>query len=422
MSTLARRLLPGAGVDRRAVAALTAGHLGADLFQGAVPALVPFLIRDRGMSYADAGLIVLAGSLASSFLQPLAGLVGDRLRSPWMPPLGLLLAAAGLAAGTAATGFAAIAAALLVGGLGVALFHPEAVRAARTAAGANPGSALAVFAVGGNLGFALGPALVVPLAAAFGLEAAGLVALIPLAAAALVVAGRARAGPEGTARAGEIPVGARDWRVFSFASAAATARTGFAFGLMAFVPSWFAAELGSSVALGSAAVAAMLVAGAAGTYLGGRLGDAYGRALVILVSLAVVVPLAVALPFADAVPAVALLVLIGVAMDANFYPLVIVAQDALPDRVGLASGVVIGVSVGLGAGCTTLLGALADARGLEAALWGCTALAILALVFAAAGLCRTAPRRPGWGLRGMRRSREFADVGLQSAPAGRESP
>ena len=191
---------------------------------------------------------------------------------------------------------------------------------------------------------------------------------------------------------------------------------------MAFVPSWFAAELGSSVALGSAAVAAMLVAGAAGTYLGGRLGDAYGRALVILVSLAVVVPLAVALPFAAAVPAVALLVLIGVAMDANFYPLVIVAQDALPDRVGLASGVVIGVSVGLGAGCTTLLGALADARGLEAALWGCTALAILALVFAAAGLCRTAPRRPGWGLRGMRRSREFADVGLQSAPAGRESP
>ena len=417
MSTLARRVLPGAGVDRRAVASLTAGHLGADLFQGAVPALVPFLIRDRGLSYADAGLIVLSGSLASSFLQPLAGLVGDRLRSPWMPPLGLLLAAAGLAAGTAATSFAAIAVALLIGGLGVALFHPEAVRAARGAAGLIPGSALAVFAVGGNLGFALGPALVAPLAAGFGIEAAGLVALIPLAAAGLVVAGGAHAGADDRAQtAGAVPAGARDWRMFSFASAAATARTGFAFGLMAFIPSWFAAELGSSVALGSAAVAAMLVAGAAGTYLGGRLSDTYGRARVILVSLAVVVPLAVVLPLASVVPAVALLVLIGVAMDANFYPLVIVAQDALPDRVGLASGVVIGVSVGLGAGCTSVLGALADARGIEAALWGCVGLAVLALACAAVGLGR--PRLSSKGVT----AGQFAEDSLKTAPAAREIP
>ena len=393
MTALAQRVLPGAGVDRRAVASLTVGHLGADLFQGAVPALVPFLVRDRGLSYADAGLIVLAGSLASSFLQPLAGMLGDRLRAPWLPPLGLVLAAAGLAAGTAATTFAAIAAALLVGGLGVALFHPEAVRAARLAAGPAPGSALAVFAVGGNLGFALGPALVVPLAAAFGIEAAGAVALVPLAAAALVAGASRRRRGEAAAGAAELPATGRDWRVFSLASAAATARTGFAFGLMAFIPSWFAAELGSSLALGSAAVAAMLVAGAVGTYLGGRLGDAYGRAKVILVSLALVVPLAALLPFIPAVPAVALLVVIGVAMDANFYPLVIVAQDALPDRIGLASGVVIGVSVGIGAGCTAVLGALADARGLEAALWGCLALAVLALVCAAAGLRR--PERAG---------------------------
>ena len=91
------------------------------------------------------------------------------------------------------------------------------------------------------------------------------------------------------------------------------------------------------------------------------------------------------MPFAPVIVAVALLVLIGVAMDANFYPLVIVAQDALPDRVGLASGVVIGVSVGLGAGCTAFLGALVDAHGLQSALWGCVGLAMLALACAAAG-------------------------------------
>jgi MFS transporter, FSR family, fosmidomycin resistance protein len=386
---LARRLLPGAGVDRRAVAALTAGHLGADLFQGAIPALVPFLVRDRGFTYADAGLIVLAGSLASSVTQPLAGLLGDRLRAPWLKPVGLALAAGGLAMATSASGFAAIAAALLVGGLGVAVFHPEAVRATRLAAGPNPGSALGVFAVGGNLGFAIGPALVAPLAAAFGLQAAGAAALVPLACALLLVGVRRRAGGDRAAAAVATVAGRREWRVFSFASAAATARTGFMFGLMAFVPSWFAAELGSSVELGSAAVAAMLVAGAGGTYLGGRLGDAYGGTRVILVSLAVVVPLAALLPLSPAVPAIALLVLIGLAMDANFYPLVIVAQDALPDRVGLASGVVIGLSVGIGAGCTSVLGAVADAGGVEAALWGCAALALVALVCAMAGVRQT---------------------------------
>jgi FSR family fosmidomycin resistance protein-like MFS transporter len=201
----------------------------------------------------------------------------------------------------------------------------------------------------------------------------------------VVAAGRRRRD-DATAPADGIPLGARNRRVFSFASMAATARTGFAFGLMAFIPSWFAVELGSSLALGSVAVAAMLIAGAGGTYLGGRLSDAFGRTRVILISLAAVVPLAAVLPFAPAVPAIALLVLIGVAMDANFYPLVIVAQDALPDRVGLASGVVIGVSVGVGAGCTAVLGALADAHGLDAALWGCLALAVLALACAAAGL------------------------------------
>ena len=146
----------------------------------------------------------------------------------------------------------------------------------------------------------------------------------------------------------------------------------------------------------------MLIAGAGGTYLGGRLSDVHGRRRVILVSLAAVVPLAALLPFAPALPAVALLVLIGVAMDANFYPLVIVAQDALPDRVGLASGVVIGVSVGVGAGCTAVLGALADAHGLDAALWGCLALAVLALAFAAAGL---QPRRAAVVVTARRRVR-----------------
>src|SRR3954454_22790663 len=104
---------------RRAVVRLSIGHLGADLFLGAVPALVPLFVVQRGLSYADAGLLVLAGSLASALMQPLAGLVGDRLRAPWIAPLGLVLTGGGLAAATLTSAFAAMAAALLIGGVGV---------------------------------------------------------------------------------------------------------------------------------------------------------------------------------------------------------------------------------------------------------------------------------------------------------------
>jgi FSR family fosmidomycin resistance protein-like MFS transporter len=127
----------------------------------------------------------------------------------------------------------------------------------------------------------------------------------------------------------------------------------------------------------------MLVAGALGTYIGGRLSDARGRRIVIAGSLGLLVPLAAVLPLASLALALPLLIVIGLAMDASYYPLLATAQDALPDRGGLASGVVLGASVGVGTGCTALLGHLADTSGPRVALWGCAALAALALALAA---------------------------------------
>jgi MFS transporter, FSR family, fosmidomycin resistance protein len=319
MTAALRRLLPGAGVDRPAVAALTAGHVGADLFLGALPALIPFLVARYDIGYADAGLLVLAGSLASAILQPVAGLVGDRLHVAWLPPLGLVLAGAGLVAATALHDLAATAIALIAGGVGVAIFHPEAVRATRDAGGASPGAALGLFAVGGTFGFALGPALAVPLAAAFGLGAAGLVAGLPLLAALALVVWAPAGGRAGAVLPGARGGGARDVRAFLLASAAATALAAFIFGVMAFVPVWFADDLGSSVRLGSAVVAIMLVAGALGTYAGGRLSDARGRRFVVAGSLGLLVPLALVVPLAPLALAVPLLVVVGLAMDASYY-------------------------------------------------------------------------------------------------------
>jgi len=375
------RLLPE-GIDRRALVALTAGHVGSDVFQGAVPALVPFYVRERGWSYAAAGLLVLVGSLGSSLLQPLAGAIGDGLAAVWLIPTGLLLAATGLVTAGLVESYAAVMAGLAVGGLGVAVFHPEAVRAARHAAGPHPGSALGVFAVGGNAGFALGPALIAPCVLVFGLAGAALVGLVPLLAAVVIAVNWRLIDLRLDSAAAPQVTPDDDWPLFALAASAAIARTAYMFGLMAFVPAWFAASLGHSVQLGSAAISAMLAAGALGTYLGGRLGDRFGQPRVIVWSLMLVVPMCALLPFSPVLVVIPLLVLIGVTMDANFYPLVIVAQNALPARVGFASGVVIGISVGVGAGVVALLGLVADHSGLTTTLHACTGLAALAALLA----------------------------------------
>ncbi len=396
VAAVLERVIPGQDVDRGRVARLTVAHAGADLFQAAVPALIPFFVAERGMSYADAGLLVLAGSLASSVMQPLAGVVGDRVRASWLQPLGLMLAGAGLLAATLLDSFAAIAVALLFGGLGVAIFHPEAFRATRAAAAASPGAALGVFALGGNIGFALGPSLVVPLGAAYGIEAAGAVAVIPLAGALLLGRGVPSDLSSPAEEAGAVAVPS-DWRTFGFATLGATAAAGVLFGLMAFAPVWFDETLGSGVGLGSAAVTGMLLAGAAGTYAAGALGDRHGRRPVVLVSVLALVPMSAVLPLTGPLLAVVVLIVIGFVLEGIFYPLVIVAQDGLPRHAGLAAGTALGLSVGVAAGTTSLLGVLVDANGPVAALWGCAVLAVVALGAGALAVSRAPaprPRRP----------------------------
>ena len=170
MRERALRALFPAGVDRRGIAVLSTGHLAADLFQGSVPALLPFLIRDRGYSYAAAGTLFLMASLGSSLLQPLLGIFADRVRAGWLMPVGLLVAGVGLAGVGLVESYAGTAALLLAGGFGVAAFHPEAVRFASHVSATRRGAGMSVFAVGGTIGFALGPILMTPVVLTFGLR------------------------------------------------------------------------------------------------------------------------------------------------------------------------------------------------------------------------------------------------------------
>jgi FSR family fosmidomycin resistance protein-like MFS transporter len=369
---LVRLVLPD-GVDRRGIGVLSLGHAAADLFQGSVPALLPFLIRERGYSYGAAAALFLMASLGSSLLQPLLGAYADRVRAGWLMPAGLFLAAGGLAVAGLTESYAVTATALLAGGFGVAAFHPEAVRFASHVAAQRRGSGIAVFALGGVAGFALGPILTTPVVVFVGLKGTVIVAAV-VAAAGLAVIGSMRYLERFRPAEGE-PValpGAADrneWRPFGLAASAATGRAVVGFGLQTFIPLWVVFELASSEAVGNGAVATMLVTSALGTLVGGRLSDRLGFRAVVVWTLVLEVPLVLALPLVGVPGTYALMAAIGVVGGANFYPLVVIAQNALPRYLGLAAGVVLGLAIGLGAGIVALLGVLADAAGLGAALW-----------------------------------------------------
>jgi FSR family fosmidomycin resistance protein-like MFS transporter len=372
------------GLDRRGLGVLSFGHLSVDLAQGTVPALLPFLVADRGYSYAQSGALLLFSSIGSSFLQPLLGAFADRIRAGWMMPVGTLLAAIGIALVGQFESYAATAAVLVIASIGVAMYHPEAVRFASyvSAAGGRQGTGMSMFAVGGLSGWALGPILATPIVAVVGLRGTAIVALVPLAASLLVAVNlryferfRPSAESHHAARQG---AGASDWRGFGVAATAGTLRTGSLFALQAFVPLYVWRTLDSSEGAGNAAIAAMLAAGALGTLLGGRLSDVHGFRRVVVCSLFAAAPLALLIPVLPLLALIPVIALFGLISEMNFYPLVVIAQRTLPRNVGFASGVMLGLSIGLGSLASPLLGVLADSTSLRIALVGAGGLAVLA--------------------------------------------
>lgn len=380
-------------LDRRGLTLLGLTHTCTDMCQGAVPALLPFLAAERGYSFAALGSLVLAATIGSSLIQPVFGLVTDRVRQSWLMPAGVATAGAGLAVVGLLDSYALTVAAIAVSGLGVAAFHPEGARFAGIAAGARRGRGMSMFSVGGNVGFALGPLLTTPLVLLFGLP--GTLGLLVLPALMAVVLARNLDHLHDLEAARDAAVAASgvrrsdQWGPFALLSALVSIRSGVYFGLQAFVPLWFVTHLGTGESTGNAALTAMLVAGALGTLVGGQLVDTIGPRKVYIGSVLCSIPLLVAFPLAGVTAGVALLIGIGLVIIASFSVTVVLGQQYLPNRPGLASGVTLGLAIGMGGLVATALGVVADAHGLETVLW-----IIAALPFPAAALALLLPREP----------------------------
>jgi len=354
-------------MNKEAIALLSLGHFLIDFCQGVVPALVPFLVTERHFSYTAAASLVFAISATSSVVQPLFGQLADRLALAWLLPASVLLAGLGLALGSQSPSFAVVLAAFGLSGLGVAAFHPEAARKAYLASGERRTTGMSLFSVGGGLGFALAPALTTAVVVSWGIS--GLLAL--LAPAALIAALLARTIGHASAsspyhKKGVLQLeGQDDWRGFGILSGATICRSIVFYGLNTFLALYFMTRWNQSAAQGNEALAVFLGTSIVGKLLGGWLADRVGRRAVIRSGfVGAVVFLGLFVQTQDRGWALALLIPLAVFIFLPTSVLVVLGQEYLPRRVGMASGVTLGLAVSVGGMTAPFLGQLADWKGL----------------------------------------------------------
>src|SRR5579884_1925447 len=260
---------------------LSVGHSCIDLCQGAIPALLPTLLIQRHLSYTAAASVILAANSVSSVIQPLFGHFADRLRTPWLMPAGLLMAGSGLTLASLFSPYWLMALCLGISGVGIAAFHPEAARLVNELTSRQKATSMSIFALGGNIGFALGPLVMTVLLLFFGLR--GTTALmLPLGAMALLLVCAFQ--PEPATKKGEkmgekrhLRNGSDHWWAFTRLTGAIICRSTIFYGLNTFLALYWMKTLHQSQAAGAIALSALLFAGLAGTLLGGQLADRYGR-------------------------------------------------------------------------------------------------------------------------------------------------
>jgi FSR family fosmidomycin resistance protein-like MFS transporter len=382
------------GIDKRAMTALSGGHLAVDFASGSVPALIPVLTDRFDLSYALAAMLLLASTVSSSLVQPLFGLWSDRRGALWLLPGGTILAAVGVGLAAVTPWYPLVLVLIFAGGLGVAAFHPEGAKYAAFASGRKRASGMSYFNIGGNTGYALGAFVTGVFIAAIGMGG-GLLAMVPVAVAAVVLV---RLTPEFArltpVRAGATDaVGEDDRHAMTLLGIVIALRSIAWFTLLAFVPLW-AESLGHSKAYGNRLLFLMLLAGAVGTLVLGPVADRVGLRRTLVVTQILIPPLMLVFVYAGGVLGALALLPIGVCIVGTFGVTMVLSQLYLPRHIGMASGLSVGLAMGIGGLAAVVLGAVADAIDLKTALT-ISAIAPAVGVFVSLRLPRPAalPRR-----------------------------
>jgi FSR family fosmidomycin resistance protein-like MFS transporter len=370
--------------------AISSTHLLNDTVQALIPALYPLIRQSFALSFAQVGLITLVFQLTASLLQPAVGLTTDRRPRPYLLVVGMGFSLAGLLLLAFAPSFGLVLAAVALTGAGSAVLHPESSRVAYLAAGRRRGLAQSIFQVGGNAGSALGPLLAALVIGSRGRGRLAWFALLPLLAMVVLSrvgrwswanAGRAariRSQPAETAAA-ELPrgrvlfsVGILLVLIFSKYFYLASINSYFTFYLMG--------KFQLAVRDAQLHLFLFALAVAAGTFLGGPLGDRIGRKYVIWLSILGAAPFSLLLPHVGLGWTTALSILIGLVLSSAFSAILVYAQELIPGKVGMISGLFFGFAFGMGGIGSAVLGRLADQTSIAFVYRVCSFLPLLGLI------------------------------------------
>jgi MFS transporter, FSR family, fosmidomycin resistance protein len=374
-------------LDRRGLSMLCAAHIVNDLNQSAIPAILPFLVARDHLTLASAAALILAMNLSSSVVQPLFGYLSDRRSLAWVIPAAVLLACTGTSALGLLHSYRAMFVAAMIAGLGVAAFHPEGSRYAKYCARDEHAVGMSVFTLGGYGGFALGPIVMTPILLFVGLQGTIFLLVPGLIIAALLWLELPRMQMFRAQHAVHTQSAGEDrWRPFWLLAGVVSLRSTAFFGCVTFLPLFAVHVLHANAATGNGVLTAMLLAGIAGTLKGGKLAERYDRRRIVTLSIGIVCALAIAIGIAGLMHApvwlLFLLVIVlgyGIALSASV--LVVFGQELLPHRIGIASGVTLGLAVSVGGIGAPIYGFIGDRAGLPVVF---LAIAGIALIAAAA--------------------------------------
>jgi MFS transporter, FSR family, fosmidomycin resistance protein len=350
-------------------------HLLNDAIQAVVPAMFPILEKSMGLSFTQLGIIAFSLNMVSSVMQPLVGFFTDKKPFPFALPIGLSFTFIGVLGIGFAPGFGWIVLAVIFIGLGSAVFHPEGSRVAHMAAGSRRGLAQSIYQVGGNSGQALAPLITALILVPLGQEGASWFSFVAALAVILLIyiarwyklrlSSKDKALKRNVlAQSSAISHAKEIKRALIFILLLIFARSWYISGMTNFYTFYTMHKYSLTIKESQLFLFAFLVMGAIGTFFGGPLSDRFGKKRIITFSMLGTVPLSILIPYMPLTLAFILLTLAGFIIMSSFSVTVVYAQELVPGKIGMMSGLTVGLAFGMGAIGSVGLGYIADMIGL----------------------------------------------------------
>lgn len=366
-------------------------HLLNDMMQSLIPAAYPILKETYALDFVQIGMITMTFQIAGALLQPVIGMVIDRHPAPYSPVVGMMFTLSGLVSLAYAHSYSLILISGALIGIGSSIFHPEATRMARYAAGGRQGLAQGIFQVGGQAGGALGPVFAALIIVPWGQPSLAWFAVSALLAMMLLtwigsqqhqirnafVAIRARGSSDSEPAKHPPPAIAAGLVVLTILM---FTKNAYGESFRSFYTFYLMERFGLSIPSAQMMLFIFLLSAAAGVLIGGIVGDRIGRYRIIWISVLGPLPLTLVLPYADLFWTGVLTVMINLIMASAFASILIYAMDLLPNRIGLIGGLFYGLNFGLGGIAAAILGVLAESHGIETVFRICAFLPLAGLL------------------------------------------